>query len=179
MQPQRVALIAAACLTTGWLLASVVSPPVAELQELPDRPQPRAERAKPATVDAPFTEQLHQRLQQLPVAPVPRRNPFVFGSRTRMPVEVAASSARAPEPEISIVRGPTTFTAPGPSFKLSGVGSTDAAEGPIRTAILSDGTTVHLAKVGETVGGYSVVEIAEDAVTLADAAGARWVLKFR
>ena len=29
--------------------------------------------------------------------------------------------------------------------------------------------TVHLVKIGETVGGYSVVEITEDTVTLADA----------
>jgi hypothetical protein len=58
---------------------------------------------------------------------------------------------------------------------LSGIGST----GGVRTAVIADGTTVHLVKVGETVNGYAVVEIADDAVIIADASGAQWRLRMK
>jgi hypothetical protein len=45
------------------------------------------------------------------------------------------------------------------------------------TAVISDGVTVHLVKVGETVNGYAVVEIREDRVTIGDASGAQWTLR--
>ena len=180
MQPRSVALIAAACLTTGWLLASIVSPPVAELQVLPERPRPRAEREQPKAVDAPYTEQLHLRLQQLPVAPSPRRNPFVFGGGPRLvSAPVATGDSKTAEPETSVVSGPITQPASGPSLRLSGIGSSDTPQGPVRTAIISDGSTVHLVKAGETVAGYSVIDVAEDSVTLANAAGAQWTLKLK
>src|SRR4029078_12926060 len=35
MPPKTVALLGAVCLTTGWLLASMLTPPVAKLQSLP------------------------------------------------------------------------------------------------------------------------------------------------
>jgi hypothetical protein len=180
MHPRSVALIAAACLSTGWLLASLVSPPVAELQVLPERTRPRAEREQPAAVDAPYTEQLHLRLQQLPVAPVPRRNPFVFGGRARVvSAPVAATDANAAEPETSVVSGPITRLATGPALRLSGIGSSDTPQGPVRTAVISDGSSVYLVKVGETVNGYSVVDVTEDSVTLTKAAGAQWVLRVK
>jgi Tfp pilus assembly protein PilP len=62
-----------------------------------------------------------------------------------------------------------------PSLRLSGIGST----GGVRTAVISDGTTVHLVKVGETVSGYAVVEISDDAVTIGDASGAQWKLRMK
>jgi hypothetical protein len=175
MRPKVVALVIASSLTIGWLLASVVSPPVAKLQVLPDR----TERRAPAQGDAlatPYTEQLQLKLQQAPLPPVPRRNPFVFGSKQVSAATKNAALERgsegvdpsgAMETPLSIVTGP--------SLRLSGIGST----GGVRTAVLSDGRTVHLANVGDIVNGYSIVEISEDAVTIADASGAQWKLKMR
>ena len=168
MPAKLVALIVAAALTIGWLLASIVSPPVAKLQGLPDR----AERREPAPeprVETPFTAELHLKLQTVPVAPVPRRNPFVYGSASRRaeprdPARTDESAAPATD------RAPMAVAA-GPSLWLSGIGSTTTEAGPVRTAIISDGTTVHLVKVGETVTGYAVIDITDDAVTLVDAAG--------
>ena len=62
-----------------------------------------------------------------------------------------------------------------PPYTLSGV----AVSGDVRTAVLSDGATVHLVTAGQTVGGYSVVAVADDSVTLADAAGERFVIRLR
>ena len=67
---------------------------------------------------------------------------------------------------------PVTAT---PSLRLSGIGSTAG----VRTAVISDGTTVHLVKVGEAVRGYAVVEISDDDVTIADASGAQWKLRMK
>jgi hypothetical protein len=177
MPPKTVALIGAVCLTAGWLLASLLAPPVAKLQALPERRAPRAEN----TPDAPqaFQEQLQLRLRQAPTAPVPRRNPFVFGSRDRSsaPGEPAArdsSSDRGPEPAAG--EAPQTTS---PLFALSGIGVTETPQGEVFTAVLSDGNTVHLVKAGHTVGGYTVLEVTENSITLADAAGAQHVLRMR
>ena len=62
-----------------------------------------------------------------------------------------------------------------PPYRLSGV----AITGDERTAVLSDGSTVHLVTAGQTVGGYSVVSVADDSVTLADAAGEQFVIRLR
>jgi hypothetical protein len=62
-----------------------------------------------------------------------------------------------------------------PAYTLAGVGVT----GGVRTGVLSDGSTVHLVTVGRTVGGYAVVAVADDSVTLADAAGERFVIRLR
>jgi hypothetical protein len=175
MRPKLVALIAASSVSVGWLLASVLVPPVAELQGLPDR----SERRRPAPRDdapTPYTEQLHLKLQQAPRAPVTRRNPFVFGART---APAAASPAARVAKENEVDSGePAIPAAPVvtvPSLRLSGVGSTAG----VRTAVISDGTTVHLVKEGEVVNGYAVVEITDDAVTIADASGAQWKLRMR
>jgi hypothetical protein len=172
MPLKTVALIGAVCLTTGWLLAAVLTPPVASLQGLPERrPQPTA-AAAPA-VEA-FTEQLRLRLERVPSAPVPRRNPFVFAGRARQaepsrdaaPIAVAPSDVATPAPV-------------GPIFALSGIAVNETPEGEVRTAVLSDGQTVHLVKLGATISGYRVVEITELSVTLADAAGTRTILRLR
>ena len=67
MPPKTVAVLGAVCLTTGWLLASMLTPPVAKLQSLPER---RTASAAAAASDPPaaFTEQLHLKLQQAPAA---------------------------------------------------------------------------------------------------------------
>ncbi len=172
MQPKFVALIVAASLSTGWLLASIVSPPVAKLQALPPRDQPR-ETPRETASGTSYNEQLHLKLQAAPLPPVPKRNPFVFGTRER-------EMAPAPERSAPMSNAPASEPQPapvatGPSLRLSGIGTTGTA----RTAVISDGVTVHLVKVGETVRGYGVVEITESSVTLADAAGAQWLLRMK
>ncbi len=175
MRPKLVALIAASSVLVGWLLASVIVPPVAELQVLPTRAERR--QPPPSEPSKTYSEQLHLKLQQAPLPPVTRRNPFVFGSRTTpspSPTAAATStrSREADAPEAGALIAPVSTA---PSLRLSGVGST----GDVRTAVISDGTTVHLVKVGGTVNGYAIVEITDDAVTVADASGAQWKLRMK
>jgi hypothetical protein len=179
MPPKTVAMVAAVCLTTGWLLASMLAPPVAKLQSLPERRAARA--ATPAAEPAAaFTEQLHWRLQQAPVAPVPRRNPFTFGSKPRPSGPPAPQAAAANAPGGSLGSPIGVAPAPsGPIYSLVGIGSSTTDQGMLHTAVLSDGNTVHLVKAAEAVGGYTVVAITEDSVTLADAQGSQTVLRLR
>jgi hypothetical protein len=172
MRPKVVALIVAAALSTGWLLASIMSPPVAVLQGLPRRDQPR-EPQRESTTDASYSEQLRLKLQAAPQPPVPKRNPFVFGTRERGTAPAAAPSTAMHDAPPSEPLPPTIPR--GPSLRLAGIGTTGTA----RTAVISDGVTVHLVKTGETVGGYAVVEITESSVTIADAAGAQWQLSMK
>jgi hypothetical protein len=67
----------------------------------------------------------------------------------------------------------------GPIFSLAGIGSTSSADGVLLTAVLSDGNTVHLVNAGQTLGGYTIVAVTEDSVTLADAQGLQTVLRLR
>lgn len=173
MRPKVVALIAASSVSLGWLLASVLVPPVAKLQVLPDRPERRQVPPRDETTTT-YSEQLQLKLQQAPAPPVARRNPFLFGTRTTTP---AATTAALRDRE-SVVPTEPALVAPvvtSPALRLSGIGST----GDVRTAVISDGRTVHLVKVGETVNGYEVVEITEETVTIADASGAQWQLRMK
>lgn len=173
MPPRTVASIGAACLTTGWLLASVLSPPVADLQTLPGRRE--AQTRPEVDTTSGYAEQLHLRLQQAPPAPVPRRNPFAFVTPARR-VAVASVEGASADAAPGLPAPPSVV---GPLLTLSGIGTTEASEGTMRTAVVSDGQTVHLIRVGETVGGYTVVDVAEDAVVLADATGAQWRLRLK
>jgi hypothetical protein len=174
MRPKLVALLVAAALTTGWLLASIVSPPVAKLQALPDNDQQPAPAPGPRATTS-FTEQLHAKLKTPPAAPVPRRNPFVFGTSQRRTDARASDSV---EPAAEAAAAPV-MVATGPSLGLAGIASTRTAQGLVRTAIISDGTAVHLAKIGEAVAGYAVIEITDDRVVIANAAGAQWTLRLK
>lgn len=175
MPPKMVALIVAAALTTGWLLASIIAPPVAEVQGLPPRTQqPEAVRDLPP--DSAFTEQLNLKLRAAPAAPVTRRNPFVFGSTISTRASAPAAAPRAASPAIEPSPVPVVT---GPSLRLSGIGSTTVESGVERTAVISDGRTVHLAKVGEAVAGYQVVAITDDSVTVQNRAGAQWTLSLK
>lgn len=173
MAPKTVALGGAACLSIGWLAASLLSPPVAQLQTR----QGRATRA--AVRDAPpvaFTETLRLKLQRTEAAPVARRNPFVFGSRARAG---DATSAAAVADVDRPADPPAAPLIAAPPYTLSGIAANATAGGPVRTAILSDGRTVHLVKAGESIGGYSVAAVDDDAVTLVDASGGRFVISLR
>lgn len=165
---RTVAVICAVCLTVGWLLASTLTPPVAQLQSLPER----AEKPSSLPAESSFAEQLHFRLQQAPDPPAPRRNPFSFGQPAR-----PTTPTPAPAREEPVADGAPPPAAPqiGPRFSLSGIGVT----GELRTAVLAEGQTVHIVKPGDTVGGFTVVEITDDSVTLAEASGLRHVLRLR
>lgn len=153
MPLRTVALVAAVCVTIGWLLAATLTPPVARLQSLPDR-QPRQ-----ASEQAPFTEQLNLRLRDAPPPPTTGRNPFSFGERARRePTAPAVVTDVAAGPPAAIDVPPS-----GPAYQLSGIGIT----GDVRTAVLTDGRDVHIVKVNDAIGVYTVVEITESTVTLA------------
>jgi hypothetical protein len=154
--PRTVALVGAVCVTIGWLLASTLSPPVANLQSLPARQA----AVTPPAEEIAFTEQLQLRMRQAPAAPTPRRNPFAFGQRA--PQEQAVRSWEAAS--VSEPAAPVLPPAPvGPALLLAGIG----ISGDVRTAILTDGQAVHVVKVGDRVGGYEVVEVTDDSATLA------------
>jgi hypothetical protein len=169
MPPRTVAVVCAVSLTVGWLLASILTPPVARLQSLPER---RAE-ATPTPIDSAsaYAEQLALKQRAVPAPPQPRRNPFVFGareSRAVSPGRPVRSEAQLPPPQ------PV-----GPPYRLSGIGFSETAEGVVRTAVVSDGTTVHLLKAGDTLSSYTVAEVTDTTVVLADATGARFVIRLR
>jgi hypothetical protein len=170
MPPRTVAVIGAVCLTTGWLLASLLTPPVARVQSLPERRQtPTPAEAQQL---APYSEQLHLKLRQAPIAPTPRRNPFAFGTQER----VSETRATATEPPRD---APITTPAPpvGPIYSLAGIGVKKTPEGAMHTAVLSDGRAVHLVKAGDVIGGYKVIEVTESSVTLAEPSGVQHVLR--
>jgi hypothetical protein len=172
MAPRTVGLIGAACLSAGWLVASLLTPPVARLQSLPERRGDAASRGDSASTAEP-TPMLQLEWRRTEQPPVPRRNPFVFGRRgVAVPDgDIASGGSESAEP-LAPPPPPRVTT---PPYSLSGV----AVTGDARTAVLSDGSTVHLVTVGQTIGGYSVVAVDDDAVTLTDAAGERFVLRLR
>jgi hypothetical protein len=145
----------------------MLTPPIALVQTMRE---PRRDMAGATSTPPPFTEQLRMRLQEVPEPPTPRRNPFVFGARQRtMPISSSPIEAPAPIAELAPV-------APvGPIYELSGIGVT----GDVRTAILTDGKSVVLAKVGMVVGGYQVAEITDNSVTLVASTGERHILRLR
>jgi hypothetical protein len=174
MRPRLVALLVAAALTTGWLLASLLTPPVAELQTLP----PRVERSRDVVEtrsDAPFAEQLRLRLRSAPPPPTSRRNPFLFAEPSSTRRELGTGGDNARRTSIDGVKP----AAAGPSLRLSGIGSSVSENDIVRTAVIADGTTVHLVKIGETIAGYTVAEISDDAVVVQNDAGERWILRMR
>ena len=121
MPPRTVALIGAVCLTTGWLLASVLTPPVARVQALPER----AATPAPAAISLPPVERLQFRLSEAPPPPTPRRNPFEFGGRERVSTvpDVDAAPAR---PVMDAVAAPAIV---GRQYSLAGIGTTTGPEG--------------------------------------------------
>ena len=155
MPLKTVALIAAVSVTIGWLLAAMLTPPVARLQSLPER------QVRPAVAaeSAPFTELLNLRLREAPLPPASRRNPFTFGARERTALPPRITT----EPELPpAVHGPQPVPI-GPVYALSGIGIT----GDVRTAVLTDGENVRVVKVEDVIDRFTVVEISDSSVTLA------------
>ena len=166
MPPRTVALVAAVCVTIGWLLAATLTPPVARLQSLTAQ-QPAAA----AFEDPQFTERLNLRLREAPPAPTARRNPFNFGSRSR---NATPAALIAPAP----LETQPAATEPEPAhaalaFSLSGIG----IAGDLRTAVLTDGQNVHVVKINDTVAEFTVIAITDSSVTL-ESGTARHTLRF-
>jgi hypothetical protein len=165
---RTVAYIGAVCVTVGWLLASTLTPPVANVQSLPGR-QPKP---TPVGEEPTLTERLQFRTERTTVAPTPKRNPFVFGERSRTAAtQPTADDVGAQEPSLPATSQPVV----GPVFSLAGIGIT----GETRTAILTDGQAVHILKVGDRIAGYEVVELTNNSVTLGEQSGLRYVLRLR
>ena len=150
----------------GWLLASTLSPPIARVQSLPERPSAVAA----AAAESAFDTQLRLRLEQLPEPPRTRRNPFSFGTRAAAPRADRAAAPAAPTP---LDPAPLAPPAPAPSLSLAGIGV--SADG--LTAVLTDGHAVIIVKPGDHVGGSRVADITEQHVTLVDDAGRARVLR--
>ena len=168
MPPKPVAVVCAVSLTAGWLLASIVTPPVARLQTLPER---RAENAPKAIDPASYSAQLTLKLRQFPAPPQPRRNPFMFGGRESRPNDQIRETA--PEAPLAPPRPAT------PAYKLSGIGFTETPQGVVRTAVVSDGASVHLLKTGDAIGVYAVADVTDSSVVLTEVAGGRFVIRLR
>lgn len=174
MAPKSVGLIGAACLSAGWLVASLLTPPVARLQTLPER----RTVATPQVDEAPATPALLLPLRTASAVapPAARRNPFVYARRaTPDSSDMRAGPDTPRQGGADGLPAPAGPTVVAPPFTLSGI----AATGDVRTAVLSDGTTVHLVTTGQSIGAYLVVAVSDDAVTLADTAGERFVIRLR
>lgn len=162
MPLRTVAIIGAVCLTLGWLLASTLAPPVARVQS---RPQ-RAAAAPALAPPTPVTEQLRLRSAPAIAAPTPERNPFTFvEARRSQPESVAA----APETAAAFAAA----LPPRPMWTLAGIG----VSGEVRTAVLTDGTSVRVVEAGDEIAGYHVSEVAATAVVLVDASGRTSILR--
>jgi hypothetical protein len=175
MPPRTGVFIGAVCLITGWLLGSLLVPPVASVQALPER-----RSAQPAAAATPAPEptgELRWTPRRAPALRTSTRNPFVFGDRTPSSGR-SAGEDRTSAAVVSVAAESIEPPAPsGPLLALSGVATRDTPQGRVYIAVLSDGTTVHLARAGESVAGYAVVDVTEDGATLADASGGRVVLR--
>ncbi len=171
MSLKTVSLVGALCLLAGWLMASLVLPPVASLQSNPP-PAERRPSTAPASAEAPYAERLRLKLREAPAAPRPRRNPFTFERVT--PARVGADTLT------SGIADPSPVVVEGPTITLAGIATATRADGVDRTAVLSTDGDVVLARVGDmVVGGYRVMRVDEDAVTLADAAGRELILRLK
>jgi hypothetical protein len=165
MAVKHVALVGAACVTIGWLLASTLAPPVARVQSL--SPAPSAPRTQ-AIVEIPATEQLHARLSDGRPLPTNRRNPFVFATSPR-----AASPGRPDAADIASVDTPEFVpVATGPAFVLSGIG----ISGTERTAILAADDAVSIVRINDVIGVFTVEAITDDSITLTRS-GEKFILR--
>ncbi|MGQ0734552.1 MAG: hypothetical protein ACT4QD_12965 [Acidobacteriota bacterium] len=172
--PRTVTLVGAVGVTAGWLLASIVSPPVARVQSLPERRVPAAAKSQP---EATLVEPLKLVAPPAPTPPTPGRNPFVFEAPTPvalpMPTPTEAGSGGVPTASASV--SPVTY----PTLTLAGIATRVTPAGLVRTAVLSDGRSVFLARAGEAAGVFQVLDVAESSVIVQREGGPRLVLELR
>jgi hypothetical protein len=115
---------------------------------------------------APVVERLHTWAQPRTPGPTPRqRNPFVFGGATdaqRTAVAPGLSAEALPELPLPL---------PDSNVRLLGIAGGETANAG-RTAVLSVGDDLVLAREGETIAGrFRVVSVGEESVDLIDTVG--------
>ncbi|MEO8678436.1 MAG: hypothetical protein ABI665_05280 [Vicinamibacterales bacterium] len=179
MQTRTVVLIGTLSLAAGWLVGtSSISqdrqaPAGSTTARRGPRPLGSSRTAEPL---APFTEQLRQKMQDVPRSPKPGRNPFSFGAR-RPPMAAARGSRHADAPAdvdaaVDAPPAPAPFIAARPRFELSGIASTERDRKSTLTAILLDNGSLVFAVVGEKLaGGYVVAKVGETSVVITDPFG--------
>lgn len=108
---------------------------------------------------------LHDRLGPS-VAPAGSRDLFRFSRRAPKPTLTAVMPS---DGAVTVVDAPTPV-APRPSLRLIGIAEDAAADGVVRTAIVSGVGDLFLVKAGETIDGgrYRVELVSADAVQLTD-----------
>lgn len=180
MQLRTVALVGGLGLTLGLALGGRLP------GQAPDPVQGRASTGPrplgtvpPANV-APLTEQLRLRLEQQPRAPRPDRNPFAFGGRRAAPPITSSPARSAETPAIAPPPVSVEPPRPGAEFRLTGMASTQAADGLVWTAMVHDGQSLLYVQRGDALpGGFEVVDIQETSITLRDATGSERTLRLR
>jgi hypothetical protein len=180
MRPRAVLLVGVLGLTAGWWMAAVVGPQTAgDAEQAPSRgPLPLGvERTEPP---APYTEQLRLRLERQPRTPQPVRNPFVFQARRPAIVSRAPAEPSTDDPTAGAPAEPPEAHSLRPTLMLSGIAANTVDGQVLRTAIITDGSDLYFAKVGEALpGGFTVVAIDDTTATLSDASGGERTLRLR
>lgn len=186
MHPRTAALAGTVCLAIGWALGSQSAPPASSAGGAGrfDGPRPLGVSAAP---QAPLTEDLRLRLERLPEPPAPGRNPFRFGaarpmttSRSLDAIRMDGTGAAADEPAgVGAASDPAPAAAV-ETVTLSGIATDETTDGPRRTAILNAGGQLVFAVLDDRIpGGFRVVSIDADSVTLIDASGGERTLRLR
>lgn len=159
-----VIVIGALGLLAVWLAAAGGSDPIPTASPAASgAAQAEASAARSLAAEA---EGLWQRLRVAPEPLTPGRNPFAFAPvpRKREPARPSASVS----PAASAVAGAPAARLP--DLRLVGIAQEDAAGGAVRTAILSGGGQLFLARVGDEVASrFTVTAIGPDVVELHDA----------
>lgn len=104
------------------------------------------------------TARLRARLAVVPDKPVTQRDPFSFGTKSRMPKRVVA----APEPE-AVAPPASIDVAPPPPLVWPKLVALLTDNGKT-TAVLGVGDTVEMLKAGESAGGFLVREITSTSI---------------
>lgn len=174
MQLRLVALVGILGLAAGWGLGdwNGAAREARNQEQRSAGPRPLGVESVPV---APRAQELRLRLQRPIEAPVPARNPFVFGGRTIRPSASRGASAGAPL-DVSADAAPGSEPLPtiaaGPVLALSGIATERTGDAAVLTAMISDGQTLHFVKAGDALpGGYTVVAVDATQVTLRGAGG--------
>lgn len=162
--PRAIGLVGSGLVLAGWLLGSVLSPPVARSQSRVATPPVAATEQTLAI--APLRDLGSQRPRTPP--PAPARNPFMFGVARR---GVEAAPAAASGSPVADERPPSSAddSAAAESWRL--IGMATSADGT-HTAVLGRAGTVVLARFGDLLpGGATVTAVHGDGVRLTGADG--------
>lgn len=133
--------------------------------------QPRPAVASPSSSNVEneiqqLADRLEARVREATSYQAPTRNPFNFGPVAQpAPKQVVAPKL----PEAPFVPPPP----PPPPFTLSGIAANRVDGALQRTGIFSGSSGVQIAREGESVGGYKVVTIEDNAAVLESPADGR------